>query len=131
MNNNLNSVENFVIKEIKVRLNRLEGEIVSGCDLADSLFKDCLDNKSFTHSKYEATEWIKDNFEEIGEVLYNISDHVTANAFSQPKLFQFQLLYETAFYLLSQCDTVDSSWEEEQKLSKEIIEKISDELDCI
>ena len=131
MNDNLNSVENFVIDEIKTRLDNLEGEIVYGCDLAHSLFWDCLADCTFTYSTYGAIEWIKDNFEEIGEVLDDISEYITANTFSQPELFQVQLLYETAFHLLSQCETVDSFWDREQELSEEIIEKISDELDCI
>lgn len=132
MNNNLNDLENFVIDEITDRLDRAEGESVYGCDLAHSLFWDCLADCSFTYSTQEAIEWIKDNFEDIGEVLEDISpEAITANAFSQPELFQVQLIYEIASNLLCKCDIVDTFWDKEQELSTEIIEQIKEELDCI
>lgn len=123
-----------IIKRIIDRLYDYEDTKVYACDLAYSLFESENIDGTFTYSSYEAKEWIKNNFDEIGEVWEELkfqfgSEYLMDfNPFDNPEKFMVLVILESASYILGQCKTVQNNWDNEMTLTKENIKKIEKEL---
>lgn len=123
-----------IIKRIIDRLYDYEDTKVYACDLAYSLFESENIDGTFTYSSYEAKEWIKNNFDEIGEVWEELkfqfgSEYLMDfNPFDNPEKFMVLVILESASYILGQCKTVQDNWDNEMTLTKENIKKIEKEL---
>lgn len=123
-----------IIGRIIDRLYDYEDVKVYGTDLAYTLFESENIDGTFTYSSYEAKEWIKNNFDELGEVWEELRfqfgvDYLNNyNLFEDPEKFMVLVILESAGYILGQCKTVQDNWDNEMILTKENIKKIEKEL---
>lgn len=123
-----------IINRIIDKLYDYEDTEVYGADLAYTLFESENIDGTFTYNTYEAKEWIKQNFDEIGEVWEELkfqfgSEYLMDfNPFDNPEKFMVLVILESASYILGQCKTVQNNWDNEMTLTKENIKKIEKEL---
>lgn len=131
--------ENDMLLEMKDLLKDLleeyEDQSVYGCDLGYTLLERYNVDGTYTYSTSEAEKWIKQNFEDIGEIYEELEFQIGAesipNPFKNPEAFQVCIMLEEATGMLARCGFVDKNWNEEITLNKENIEKISKELDML
>lgn len=127
-------MKKYIIEKIIDKLYNYEGETIYSCDLAYTLFESENMDGTMTYNSYEAKEWIKNNFDDIGEVWEELKFQFgedfakDLNIFDEPEKFMVIVVLESASYLLSQCKTIDDNWNNEIKLNKTNIKKIEKEL---
>lgn len=104
------------------------------CDLGYALFEGENMDGTFTYSTYEAKEWIKNNFDDIGEVWEELtfqfgSDFLkNYNLFDNPEKFMVLIILESASYLISRCKLIDDNWNSEITLDKKTIKTLEKQL---
>ena len=127
-------MKNEIIGRIIDKLNDYEESEVYSCDLAYTLFEDENIDGTFTYNTYEAKEWIKSNWEEIGEVWEELNFQFDSefmnknNPFENPESFMVIIILESASYLLSCCEFIDKHWNDKITLSKKNIKTITNQL---
>jgi len=87
---------------------------------------------SATYSTYMAKQYIKEWFDEAGEVYEYEKDNygeVLHNPFESPEAFHVCMIIHGVENILSQCPTVQKLWDEEILLTDEIIGKIIAEIE--
>ena len=128
----LNELEKNVRDEIIEKLNQGACENEYGCDLAYSLFESENIDGTFTYNTYEAEEWIKTYFDEIGEVVKNIELNLgkesIPNPFTNAEPFQVVIILEVSQYLLSQCEYIEDNWNNEIELTGDVVDLIREQL---
>ena len=123
-----------IINRIIDKLYDYEDTEVYGADLAYTLFESENIDGTFTYNTYEAQEWIKNNFDELGEVWEELKFQFGAdylnnyNVFEEPEKFMVLVILEVASYILGRCKTVEDNWNNEIVLTKKNIKKIEKEL---
>lgn len=123
-----------IINMIIDKLYDYEGGEIYSCDLAYTLFEAENIDGTMTYSSWSAKEWIKNNFDDIGEVWEELKfqfgdDYVKdINIFDEPEKFMVIVVLESASYLLSRCKTINENWNDKIKLNKTNIKKIEKEL---
>ena len=124
------TIKEFVADVLMDKLDEYEGTSSYGCDLAYDLLQQYNADGSYTYSTYEAKQWVASCFDELGDIVNDMTEEglEPCNVFDNPEAFQVQIMLYVAGELLGQCDTVMAFWDEEQKLTKEIIAKIKKEL---
>lgn len=129
----METIKEFVIDVLKDKLDEYEGNSTYGADLAFYLLQQYNVDGSYTYSTYEAKQWVQEHFDELGEIVEEMTEEGLApcNVFDNPEAFQVQIMLYVAGQLLGQCDTVNAFWNEEQELTEEIIAKIKEELNEI
>lgn len=129
------TLKNWMIEAIMAELEELEGQEVYGADLGYKVFERYNVDGSYTYSTNEAKEWVKEYFDELGEIVEEIKDNLGAecipNVFDNVEAFQVVIILEYANNLLAQCETVDNGWNDEIEMTEETIEKIKEELETI
>jgi hypothetical protein len=122
-------------KDLIEKLNEYEGQRVYACDLAYTLFESYNIDGSVTYSTYDAKEWIKKYFNELGEVVeeikFNLGSEFIPNIFEEPERFMVVIYLEVGASLLSQCKFIDDNWNNEIELTDENIEIIKKELESL
>ncbi len=132
----MDTLKNFVIDAINDELDNLnEGREIIGAELAYTLFEGYNIDGSYTYSTYKAKEWVKEYFDELGEIVEEIKDSSGAecipNVFDNVEAFQVVIILEYANNLLAQCETVANGWNDEIEMTAETIKKIKEELNEI
>lgn len=129
----MDTIKEFVADVLMDKLDEYEGTSSCGCDLAYDLLQQYNVDGSYTYSTYEAKQWVVKNFDELGEIVEEMTeeDIPPCNVFDNPEAFQVQIMLYVASGLLAQCETVNEFWNEEQELTEEIIAKIKEELNEI
>ncbi len=131
-------MKEYIIDILKYKLDSYQGSSRHTSDLAFLLLEEANINGSFTCSRYEAKEWIKEYFDDIEEFIEDLMELdglmgyqniITANPFTESEKFQVQIIIEFSINLLSKCKTIDKNWDKEITLTKSIINKIKKELD--
>jgi hypothetical protein len=127
------AIKEFVADVLTDKLDEYEGTSSYGADLAYHLLERYNVDGSYTYSTYEAKQWVASCFDELGEIVEEMTEEGLApcNVFDNPEGFQVCIMLYVAGELLGQCDTVNEFWNEEQELTKEIIAKIKKELNEI
>lgn len=127
------TIKEFVADVLMDKLDEYEGTSFYGPELAHNLLQQYNVDGSYTYSTYEAKQWVQEHFDELGEIVEEMTEEGLApcNVFDNPEAFQVQIMLYVAGQLLRQCDTVNEFWNEEQELTKEIIAKIKEELNEI
>lgn len=127
------NLKNYIIGEIKEKLDEYENRSEYGCDWAYKLFESENVDGSYTCSTFEAIEWIKKYFDDLGEVVEEMTAQLgrenVPNVFTSPEGFQVAIILEVASYLLGQCTTIKKEWNNKFTLTKAKIIKIKKELD--
>ena len=131
-----NKIKEFVIDKIIDKLEQYKNISEYGCDLAYKLFEgECVDG-SYFYSNYKAEEWIKENYNDLGEIMEELKfqfgekflSSLLVDVFDNPDKVVVFVISEVASYLLGQCETVEKYWNEEIELTKENIKNIQIEL---
>lgn len=124
------TIKEFVADVLMDKLDEYEGNSTYGADLAFYLLQRYNVDGSYTYSTYEAKKWVQEYFDELDEIVEEMTEEGLApcNVFDNPEAFQVQIMLYVAGELLGQCDTVNEFWNEEQELTKEIVAKIKEEL---
>ena len=127
------TIKEFVADVLMDKLDEYEGTSSYGADLAYDLLQQYNVDGSYTYSTYEAKQWIASWFDELGEIVEEMTEEglVPCNVFDNPEAFQVQIMLYVAGQLLGQCDTVNEFWNDKQELTEEIIAKIKEELNEI
>ena len=107
------------------------GTDVYGCDLSHTLTEEINVNGTATFSRQKAMDYIKEWFDEAAEVYnYQMENYgsVSQNPFENPEAWMVCMIIEGCANLLSQCKCVDNIWNDEAKLTEELVEQIKDEI---
>lgn len=131
-----NKVKDFVKDLIIDKLDLYKNTEHYACDLAYALFEEENVNGTYHFSTYKATQWIKNNFDDLGEIVEEISSNfgdefskkLIVDIFQHPEGFVVVIILEVASYLLSQCKTIEDKWNDEIILDDKTIEKITKEV---
>lgn len=123
-----------IIERIIDRLYDYEETKVYACDLSYKLFEGENIDGTFTYSTYKAKEWVKDNFDDIGEVWEELqfqfgSDFLKDfNMFDNPEKFMVLIILESASYLIGKCKLIEDNWNSKITLDKKTIKTLKEQL---
>ena len=132
----METLKEYLIEKNIDKLRELKGEQrkVCLCDLEYELWQGERIDGSITYNTFEAKEWIKKYFDEIGEVWEEIQFNFDKeflqqfNMFDNPEKFMVLVVCEASSYLLSQCQYINDNWNEEKILHDNIINEIVSQL---
>lgn len=130
-------MRNYVIDLLIENLEDYEDTKGYACDLTYILLEEYYVNCTVTYSTYKAKEWLKENFEEIGDFLedYKLNfgnEHLSQLAldiFNSPEKAMVIICLEKANEILSSLDFIQDNWNNEIVLNKENINIIKKELE--
>lgn len=126
---------NEIAEDFAEHLEFFEGASVYGADLAFKVFEDYNASGSTTCNRYEAAEWIKKHFNELGDVVEAMRDgweyEAGIDIFDNPEKFQVCAYLWVASELCGELTTVSEFWNDETELTAELIEKIRAEIKTI
>ena len=127
------TLKNWMINEMEMQVSDMIGQEIYGCDLGYQLFDNANCDGSYTYSTHEAKEWIREYFDELGDVVeeiqFNLGENSVANCFNEPEKFMVQIMLEMSSSIIAQVSIVDENWNNEFILTKEVIEEITKELE--
>ena len=127
-----NKIKDFVKDIILDELDCYKGLEVRGCDLAYQLLESYRVDGVYFYNNYKATEFIKENFEDFGEIVEEIKfqtyDGYLPNVFENPDRFCMLCFLEVASYLLCSCKFVESNWNNDFVIVDGAISTIKNEL---
>ena len=130
-----NAIKNEVKGIIIDRLDAYQGETIYGCDLGYKLFESENVDGSYTYNTHEAEKWIKENFDNLGEIVeertFQLGSECIPNIFDKPEAFQVVIFLEVSRYLIGQCSFIEENWDEEIEFTSENIAIIKSQLNNI
>lgn len=128
---NFTNLEQWVLSEMADHIRYWEGEdreIALG-DLAFELFDNENATGSYDCSAYRATQWVKEYFDELGEVVEDMKNEwgSVANPFDEPECFQVQIVLFLASRLVWESSTLQEADEAgtEVTLTDDLVERIA------
>lgn len=128
-----NTIKNDIIDKLIEQLYNHEDVKMYGCDAAYTLFEGYNVDGTITYSTYQAEEWIKEHFRELGEIVeeikFQLGSENIPNIFDEPEKFMTVIYLEVASYLCGQCKTIEKNWDEEITLNNKIIKQLETELE--
>lgn len=128
----MTTLKNWMIGEMEMELSNMIGNTTYGCDLGYGIFETANVDGSYTYSTHKAKEWIREYFDELGDVVeeiqFNLGENSVANCFNEPEKFMVQIMLESSSSLIAQCKTVEENWNNEIELTEETIKQIIEEL---
>ena len=131
MSNVLNFVKEVLIEELE----NYESESIYGCDLAFTLLEKYNVDGSYTYSTYESIQWIQENFTSIAEFIEEFDPESNGislnNPFTDPEIFQVQIMLYASDQIMSKSQYVNDNWNNEIELTQEVINIITNELNNI
>lgn len=123
----LESIKAFAIYELL----QLENTEVYACDLAYEITQSINCDCSVTYSTYAAIEWIKEHFDELGDVVDSYewsTGNSICNPFHEPEKFQVIIYIHVIVGLLASCEFIDENWNDVITLTKENIEILIEQI---
>ena len=125
-------MKNYVIDLLLNELENYEDTKVYACELAYTLLEGYNIDGSITYNTYDAKEWIKENYDDIGEFLENYgfcvgNDNLSSLAidiFTNPEKAMVIIVYEVATNILSKLKFIEDNWNNEIILNTKNISKI-------
>lgn len=126
------SLDAWMIDEIKDHLDEAEGRKVTGADLATSLFESENVDGSCTYSRYNAIQWISYFFNDIGDFFDGNSEakDICGDPFENPEAFMVCVVIEKAESILGRQDSVLAFWDKEKALTHKLISAIKNDIDA-
>lgn len=128
---NFTNLEQWVLSEMAEHLRYWEGEdreVYLG-DLAFELFDNENATGSYDCSAYRATQWVKEYFDDLGEVVDDMKNEwgSVANPFDEPEGFQVQVVLFLASRLVWESSTLQEADEAgtEVTLTDDLVERIA------
>ena len=126
----MNNLQKWIIGEMIEHLQEMEGQVVYGCDLAFRLFENENCNGSYTCNAYESSQWIKEYWDYLGEVVEDYEfdyGELPVNPFDNAEVFQIQIILHMASRLVTESDFVEKNWDAEIEFTSDIIQTIVSE----
>lgn len=125
------TIKDFVVDVLEDQLDEYEDSTICGGDLAYTLLEPYNIDGTYTYDTYAAMGWVKLHFEEISDIIAEMKEagFCPVDVFDNPEAFQVQIMLFVAGNLLGQCETVTKVWDEDFILTKDIIDKIKEELE--
>ena len=116
MKNALNDLEKDVLSRMIDNLDEFEGRDGYVSDLAFTLFEGENIDGTMTYSTYKASQWIMENFHDLGDVVEDMEDYGIApeNPFSNPEKFMVQVVLFLAESLVYKSDYLLRGRDEEE-----------------
>ena len=129
-------MKKYIIEKVIDKLNDLKEQDVQvyGCDLSYQLWECENIDGTMTYNSYDAKEFIKKYYDDIGEVVEEINFQYgenflqNYNPFENPERFMCLIVLESSNYLVGKCDTIQKNWNNQFTLTKYYINKIIKEL---
>lgn len=127
----METIKDFVIDVLKDKLDEYEDTYQYGSELVYDLLQQYNVDGSYTYNTCEAKQWVQEYFDELGEIVNEMTEEglPPCNVFEDPEAFQVQIMLFVASDLLAMCETVEEVWNDEIILDKDIIDRIKKELD--
>lgn len=126
----MTNFNDFCKEYICEHLGELESVNVYACDLAYTLAEDDNVNGTMTYSRREAFDYLYDWAEDCADYLeyekMNFGER--SNPFENPEAFMVRMVIEGINSILSQCEIIDSNWNDEIELTPEVIETIKEQI---
>lgn len=125
------ALEKWVLSEMAGHLRDWEGEDrrISVDDLAFELFDNENATGSYDCSAYHATQWIKEYFDDLGEVVAKMKNEwgSVANPFDKPECFQVQVVLFLASDLVWESRNLLEVYEEDTEvvMTDDLLERIA------
>ena len=126
-----NSVNSFVASVLMDKLDDYVGETMYVQDLAYKLLEEENVNGSYFCSTYKSTLWIKQHFEDLGDIVEEYEDtfgEPPANPFNAPEIFMVQIMLNVADYIMNDTKFISNFEEEQIELTQEVIDTLKAEL---
>ena len=126
----MNNLQKWIIGEMIEHLQEMEGQVVYGCDLGFRLFENENCNGSYTCNAYESSQWIKEYWDYLGEVVEDYEfdyGELPVNPFDNAEVFQIQIILHMASRLVTESDFVEKNWDAEIEFTSDIIQTIVSE----
>ena len=125
-------MKNYVIDLLLNELENYEGAKVYACELAYTLLECYNIDGSITYSSYDAKEWIRENYNDIGAFLENYNlymgsdslSNLAIDIFTNPEKAMVIIVYEVAMDILSELKFIKDNWDNEINLNTKNISKI-------
>lgn len=128
------NILDYAIDYIMDNLPDYEGNNVCGAELADLLMQGPRADGSLTYSTAEAIEWVKQYFDDLGDVVeelkYSVGADYIPNVFINPELFMVICIEEVVSRVLSKCEYIDTNWDNDFELTQEIINAITQQAEA-
>lgn len=127
----METFEEYCKNFINDNLDAYVGTDVYGCDLSSTLTEGINVDGSVTYNRKKAMEYIKEWFDEAGEVYqYQVDNYGSAcqNPFENPEAWMVCMIIEGCSNLLGQCKCVEDIWNDEVELTEELSEQIKEEI---
>ena len=126
----MNNLQKWIIGEMIEHLQEMEGQVVYGCDLAFKLFENENVTGSYTCNAYKSRQWIKEYWDELGEVVedyeFNYGELPT-NPFKNSEVFQMQIILHMASSLITESNYISENWDNNIELTADVIKTIVSE----
>ena len=112
----LNALERDVLERMIDALEGVEGRDGYVSDLAFTMFEAENIDGTMTYSTYKASQWIMENFHDLGDVVEDMEDYGIApeNPFSNPEKFMVQVVLFIAEALVYTSDYLRRGRDEEE-----------------
>ena len=129
-----NNLKKWVIDVIINKLADYEGVKCYGSDIAYQILEEYNIDGSYTYSAYEAVEWVKTYFEDLGEAVEHYEDvfgekDSLPNVFDKPEAFQVCILLLLADYYIQNNPGIIDVADEEIVIDKKLIKNLSEWLE--
>ena len=123
-----------IIERIIDKLDEYKDCEIYGCDLSYTLFEGENVDGTFTYNTYEAKQWIKSYYDDIGEVWEELQFNfdkeylMQFNMFDNPEKFMVLIILESASYLISRCKLISDNWDNTIILDENNIKILTEQL---
>lgn len=129
------TIRTEVAADLADKLEQNIGREIYGANLAFTLFEGYNIDGSVTYSRYKVAEWIKEHFDELGEIVENMRDNweydAGADIFDNPEKFMTSCYLWVASEICGQLESVAEFWDDGGELTQERADKIRAELEQI
>jgi hypothetical protein len=121
----------FCKQQILDEIDNYEGENKYGCDLGYELTQGMNCDGTFTYSRAQAIEYIKEWWDDCAEFSdyedFNFGKR--SNPFENPEAFTVRMVVEGVSGLMAKLPIIDKHWNDKFKLTKRAINTIKKQLD--
>lgn len=132
--NNIMEFIPFCKQQILDNIDNEEGYSRYGCDLAGYLTEAMNADGSFTYSREEAKEYIKEwwddaaNYSDYEEMIWGKRE---TNPFGEPELFTVRMVIEGVAGIMGQLPIIEENWNDKIELTTETIKTIKEQVAAI
>lgn len=113
------------------KLDEYEDTVHYACDLGYDLCEGENVAGTLTYSTYEAKKYLKEWWDECGDYYEYAKDNfgeLPTNPFENPEAYMVCMVIQGVCDILSQCESIDNSWNDKVALDENFLEKLREEI---